>query len=100
MQNHEKVLSLLNQLLSQVAHLQPNAVSSGSQRERVVDLATAIALRFKTHGHCGSPQSVATLHLILDLATFFELYHQELYTDALEVRIIIHLNFFYKYLRL
>ncbi|XP_045581798.1 nuclear pore complex protein Nup93 isoform X2 [Procambarus clarkii] len=81
--NHEKVVSLLNQLLSQVVHQTEGG--SGSQRGRVVELATAVALRFKTHGHKTHPNNAATLHLLLDLTTFFDLYHKERYMDALEV---------------
>nr|XP_053627918.1 LOW QUALITY PROTEIN: nuclear pore complex protein Nup93-like [Cherax quadricarinatus] len=81
--NHEKVVSLLNQLLSQVVHQTEGG--SGSQRGRVVELATAVALRFKTHGHKTHPNNAATLHLLLDLTTFFDLYHKERFMDALEV---------------
>lgn len=76
-------MSLLNQLLSQVVH-QPEG-GSGSQRSRVVELASAVALRFKTHGHNAQPTTVATLHLLMDLATFFNFYHKERFIDALEV---------------
>jgi len=82
-QNHEKVLELLNKLLGQIVHQSDGG--SGSNRSRVVELATAIAMRFKTHGHSASPNSAATLFLLLDLATFFSLYHGEKFADSLEV---------------
>ncbi|KAK3874045.1 hypothetical protein Pcinc_020989 [Petrolisthes cinctipes] len=82
--NHEKVVSLLNQLLSQVVHLGEGA-GSGGQRSRVVTLASSVAQRFRTHGHNASPSLVATLHLLLDLATFFDYYHKERFIDGLEV---------------
>lgn len=82
-QNHDKVVALLNQLLSQVVY-QPEG-GAGSQRVRVLELATAVAIRFKTHGHNTLPNNAATLHLLLDLATFFDFYHKERFTDALEV---------------
>lgn len=81
--NHDKVVSLLNQLLSQV--VPQTEGGSGSQRGRIVELATAVAFRFKTHGHNTLPNTVATLHLLLDLITFFDLYHKERFMDALEV---------------
>lgn len=81
--NHDKVVALLNQLLSQVVY-QPEG-GAGSQRVRVLELATAVAIRFKTHGHNTLPNNAATLHLLLDLATFFDFYHKERFTDALEV---------------
>lgn len=87
--NHEKVVALLNQLLSQVVHQAESG--SGSQRGRVLELATAVALRFKTHGHNTLPHNAATLHLLLDLSTFFDLYHKEKYTDALEVLKRLHI---------
>lgn len=87
--NHEKVVSLLNQLLSQVVH-QPEG-GSGSQRSRVVELASAVALRFKTHGHNTFPTIVATLHLLMDLATFFNFYHKERFNDALEILKKLHI---------
>ncbi|XP_066973938.1 nuclear pore complex protein Nup93-like [Macrobrachium rosenbergii] len=86
--NHEKVVALLNQLLSQVVHQTESG--SGSQRGRVLELATAVALRFKTHGHNSLPHNAATLHLLLDLSTFFDLYHKERFNDALEVLKRLH----------
>lgn len=77
-------MSLLNQLLSQVVHLGEGA-GSGGQRSRVVTLASSVAQRFRTHSHHASPSLVATLHLLLDLATFFDYYHKERFIDGLEV---------------
>ena len=67
-QNHDKVLSLLIRLLSQVAHSSES--SGGGQGGRVLQRAMAIALRFKSNGHKAYMATAATLHLMLDLATF------------------------------
>ncbi|KAB7503673.1 Nuclear pore complex protein Nup93 [Armadillidium nasatum] len=85
--NHEKALTLLNQLMSQVVHQrgQSEMSSHGSKRERVMEMATAIALRFKTHGHNATAPSIATLHVLLDMATFFDLYHQERFSEAVKI---------------
>ncbi|KAK7079728.1 Nucleoporin nup93, partial [Halocaridina rubra] len=87
--NHNKVVALLNQLLSQVVHQTESG--SGSQRGRVLELATSVALRFKTHGTNSLPNNAAALHLLLDLATFFDLYHKNHFSDALEVLKRLHI---------
>uniref|UniRef100_A0A6A7FYE9 Nuclear pore protein n=2 Tax=Hirondellea gigas TaxID=1518452 RepID=A0A6A7FYE9_9CRUS len=91
--NHEKVISLLNKLLSQVVHLSsPNignggatVTAAGSDRERVLELACSVGLRFRSHGHNATQQSASTMHLLLDLATVFDLYHAHRYQEAVEV---------------
>lgn len=104
--NHEKVITLLNKLLAQVVHLSspttassapfsattlgyaaPSTAgsSSGSDRERVLELACSLGLRYRSHGHNATPQSAATMHLLLDLATVFDLYHSRRYQEAVEV---------------
>ncbi|KAF2350899.1 Nucleoporin interacting component Nup93/Nic96, partial [Trinorchestia longiramus] len=88
--NHEKVMSLLNKLLAQVVHLATPSSSStatagaGSDRERVLELACTIGLRYRAQGHTASQQSASTLHLLLDLATVFDLYHAQRYHDTIE----------------
>ncbi|XP_076028767.1 nuclear pore complex protein Nup93-like [Oratosquilla oratoria] len=81
--NHDKVLSLLNQLLGQVVHQMGAGI--GSQRDRVLGLAICIAQRFKTHSHLAPPPAASTLYLLIDVATFFNLLQEEKHMDALEV---------------
>ena len=69
---HERVLELLNKLLSQVASQPPSA--SGA-KDRYQGLALGVAQRYRSLGHAGPAHVTATFYLLLDLLTFFDLYH-------------------------
>ena len=84
MQDHGKVLALLNQQLSAVASSPP---SPQSQRARLQQLAVLVAERYKGCGH-SAPQPVAhTFFLLLDIMTFFDHYHSRRPDQALEVTV-------------
>ncbi|XP_076352512.1 nuclear pore complex protein Nup93-like [Tachypleus tridentatus] len=78
---HEKVLEMLNKLLSQVV---PQVKIPGSTRDRLESMALDIAERYKTHGHSGSRETTGTCYLLLDLMTFFNQYHAKRYSEALD----------------
>ncbi|KAF0314261.1 Nuclear pore complex protein Nup93 [Amphibalanus amphitrite] len=77
---HDKVLELLNRLLSQLV-----SSTDTARRERLQGTAIGIARRFKEHGHRGSAESAGTLYLLLDLMSFFDLYRLRRIDEALEV---------------
>ena len=70
--NPEKVVEVINNLLSQVVVLSPQALS---RRERVGQLAVAVAERYHAWNLPRSNSSVNTLHLLLDFMTVFDSYH-------------------------
>ncbi|XP_070536264.1 nuclear pore complex protein Nup93-like [Ptychodera flava] len=80
--NHEKVLELLNKLLSPLV----SAPSSPqSTRGRCKDLALAIAERYHSQGHRGSQATTQTFYLLLDLISFFDYFHSGNLDDAMDV---------------
>ncbi|XP_071479796.1 nuclear pore complex protein Nup93-like [Diadema antillarum] len=70
--NSDKVLELMNQLLSPVV---ASANSPQSNRERLQGLAVSIAERYQAQGLIGSPANTKSFYLLLDLMTFFDHYH-------------------------
>ncbi|KAI0235619.1 Nuclear pore complex protein Nup93 [Lamellibrachia satsuma] len=70
--NYDKVLELLNKLLSQVVS-QPSTPQS--TRDRLKQLALAIAERYRQLAARGSQHNTETFHLLLDLMAFFDHYH-------------------------
>lgn len=78
---HARVVELLNKLLSQVISAQP---IQESNRDRFQRQAVNIARRYKSLGVSGGKESTATLFLLLDLATYFDLYHAGRLSDALD----------------
>ncbi|XP_023321821.1 nuclear pore complex protein Nup93 [Eurytemora carolleeae] len=78
---HARVVELLNKLLSQVIAQPP---ISESNRDRLQRQAINIARRYKNMGVSGGKDSTLTLFLLLDLATFFDLYHAGRSTEALD----------------
>jgi len=78
---HARVVELLNKLLSQVISSPP---INESNRDRLQRQAINIARRYKGLGVSGGREATATLFLLLDLATFFDLYHAGRVTDALD----------------
>lgn len=79
---HEKVLAVMNKLLSQdVSHLsQPQ-----SRRDRLRTKAFEIGLRYKTHGHTATKETAGTFFILLDLINFFDQYHLNNYQEALDI---------------
>jgi len=78
---HQRVIELLNTLLSQV--ISAPAVAE-SRRDRLQRQAVAIAKRYREQGLVESRDSAATLFLLLDLATFFDLYHANKIQECLD----------------
>ena len=82
-QDHGKVLGLLNRLLGGVASAPP---TPQSLRDRLHQLAVVLAERYRGCGH-SAPQPLAhTFFLLLDVMTFFDHYHSKRLEHALEVR--------------
>jgi nuclear pore complex protein Nup93 len=71
-QDHEKVVELLNKLLSQVISQPP---APQSNRDRLKQLSLAIAQRYRALNIEVSRTASTTFYLQLDLMTFFDLYH-------------------------
>lgn len=83
-----KVMELLCRLLSgKIA--QPAALESESWR--VQNRSLAVAQRLKNAGSL-LPDIAATFFLLLDLGTFFSLYHEEKHNEAFEVRSVFNLS--------
>jgi len=80
--NHEKALSIMNKLLSQVVAVAP---SPQSTRDRLATLSVAMAERYQSMGHEGTPITTRTFFLLLDLVTFFDMCHSGNVSKALEV---------------
>ncbi|XP_055890475.1 nuclear pore complex protein Nup93-like isoform X2 [Biomphalaria glabrata] len=80
--DHEKALSLMNKLLSQVVSIAP---SPQSTRDRLTSIALNMAERYTTFGHEASQMTTKTFFLLLDLITFFNFCHEGAITKALDV---------------
>jgi len=80
--NHEKVIELLNKLLAQVIS-EPSVAES--RRDRLQRQAVEVARRYRNIGHTASQDSTASFFLLLDLMTFFDAFHSQLFKDALEI---------------
>jgi len=78
---HAKVVDLLNKLLSQVISAPPVAESN---RDRLQRQAVNIARRYKTKSSGLGKEGISSLFLLLDLATFFDLYHSARNSEALD----------------
>jgi len=78
---HARVVELLNKLLSQVIAAPP---LPESRRDRLQRQAVAVAKRYKCLGVSGGRDATATFFLLLDLATFFDLYHAGKAEEALD----------------
>jgi len=77
---HERVVHLLNTLLSQVIASPPIIES---RRDRLQRQAVDIARRYRAQGVVGG-DTTATLFLLLDLATFFDQYHAGKLSESLD----------------
>lgn len=79
---HEKVLDLLVKMLGNVAS---QASVKQSRRDRLYKMAVSVAERYKNVGNDASRLTTATFYLLLDVMTFFDLYHANKHQDALDV---------------
>lgn len=79
---HDKVLELLNRLISQVVS-QPNTPQSA--RDRLRAMALSIAKRYRERNNEGSRSNTSTFYLLLDLLSFFDSYHEGNVDEAFEV---------------
>uniref|UniRef100_A0A673MAM9 Nuclear pore complex protein Nup93 n=1 Tax=Sinocyclocheilus rhinocerous TaxID=307959 RepID=A0A673MAM9_9TELE len=70
--NADKVLELMNKLLSPVI---AQVSEPQSNKERLKNMAVAIAERYRTNGIAGEKSVDSTFYLLLDLMTFFDEYH-------------------------
>jgi len=85
---HAKVVSLLNTLLSQVISM---PATPESRRDRIQRMAVSIAKRYKMSGVVTGRDSTNTLFLLLDLATFFDLYHNGKLSECLDTLVRVKL---------
>uniref|UniRef100_A0A8C5B6E0 Nuclear pore complex protein Nup93 n=1 Tax=Gadus morhua TaxID=8049 RepID=A0A8C5B6E0_GADMO len=70
--NPDKVLGLMNRLLSPVI---AQVSAPQSNKERLKNTALAIAERYRSQGTAGEKSVHSTFYLLLDLMTFFDEYH-------------------------
>lgn len=70
--NPDKVLELMNRLLSPVI---AQVSAPQSNKERLKNTAVAIAERYRAQGIAGEKSVDSTFYLLLDLMTFFDEYH-------------------------
>ena len=77
---HDKVIELLNKLLAQVISLPP---VPESRRDRLQRQAIDIAKRYRANGFTASEE--ASFFLLLDLMTFFDLFHNKKADEALQI---------------
>ncbi|KAE8296621.1 Nuclear pore complex protein Nup93 93 kDa nucleoporin Dead eye protein Nucleoporin Nup93 [Larimichthys crocea] len=70
--NPDKVLELMNRLLSPVI---AQISAPQSNKERLKNTAVAIAERYRSQGIAGEKSVDSTFYLLLDLTTFFDEYH-------------------------
>jgi len=80
--NPERVLELMNKLLTQVLSQPP---APQSNKDRLRQLALTIAQRYRELGQEGSRHTANTFYLLLDLMTFFDLYHTNKIEQAYNV---------------
>ena len=77
------MLRLLNTLLSQTCSLAP---TDNSDHCRYMSTALQVADRMKrVHGHTATQDTLMTFYKLVDISTFFELYHANEYTEAVHV---------------
>ncbi|XP_015224134.1 nuclear pore complex protein Nup93 isoform X3 [Lepisosteus oculatus] len=70
--NPDKVMELMNRLLSPVIS---QVSAPQSNKERLKNMALAIAERYRAQGTAGEKSLDSTFYLLLDLITFFDEYH-------------------------
>lgn len=72
--NTDKVLELMNKLLSPVV---ASSNSPQSSRERLQSIAISVAERYQAQGLSGNAANTKSFYLLLDLMTFFDNYHNK-----------------------
>ena len=77
---HDKVIELLNKLLAQVISLPP---IQESRRDRMQRQAVDVAKRYRSNGFKATDDG--SFFLLLDLMTFFDLFHSKKYDEALDI---------------
>lgn len=86
--HHDNVLTLLNRLISPLV---PTADGAHSDRVRIKSLALGIAQRYRSQSVEMSRDLRSTFYTLLDLLTFFDLYHLGRYEAALDVINELHI---------
>ncbi|XP_069113478.1 nuclear pore complex protein Nup93-like [Argopecten irradians] len=81
-EKHDKVLEILNKLISQVVS---RSNSPQSSRDRLRSLAIGMAERYRSKGVEGNRSNTSTFFLLLDLLTFFDFYHAGNMDEGLNV---------------
>ena len=82
MQKEDRALEILVTLLSQVVHRQEE---EGGPRERLLGQAREAEHRIAMHGSNASASCVSTLRLLLRLFDFYDFFHSQQHTRALDV---------------
>ncbi|MBW01841.1 Nuclear pore complex protein Nup93, partial [Eschrichtius robustus] len=81
--NADKVLELMNKLLSPVV---PQISAPQSNKERLKNMALSVAERYRAQGISANKFVDSTFYLLLDLITFFDEYHSGHIDRAFDVR--------------
>ncbi|KAL1124172.1 hypothetical protein AAG570_001942 [Ranatra chinensis] len=81
--SHEKVLSLMSVLLSQI--VAKKSSEKNALRNRLTQTATSIASRYEGIELDCSKLTLSTFHTFRDLIVFFDMYHTKQYNKAIEV---------------
>ncbi|EPY77110.1 nuclear pore complex protein Nup93 [Camelus ferus] len=81
--NADKVLELMNKLLSPVV---PQISAPQSNKERLKNMALSIAERYRAQGISANKFVDSTFYLLLDLITFFDEYHSGHIDRAFDIR--------------
>ncbi|XP_078067157.1 nuclear pore complex protein Nup93 [Mustelus asterias] len=80
--NPDKVLELMNKLLSPVI---PQISAPQSNKERLKNMALSVAERYRNRGVAAEKSIDCTFYLLLDLITFFDEYHSGNIDRAIDV---------------
>lgn len=82
---HQRVLELCNQ---QISHVVTEVNTPNSTRDRLKQMVFSIAMRYKAEINTSlkpvKKSTVSTFYLLIDLMTFFDLYHSENWEFAYE----------------
>ncbi|KAI6653293.1 Nuclear pore complex protein Nup93-like isoform X1 [Oopsacas minuta] len=81
--NHQKVLDLLNNSMSQL--ISSSQSSRDTEKQQIIQYAYSLADRFKTTGHNATREKCTTFYLLLDLTQFHEYFKSGQFDVALEI---------------